>query len=323
MTGLPPGIHGFHIHAAGLCEATSETPFTSAGAHLNPNESLHGDHAGDMATLMVLESGAGYITTFTDRFSVADLLDSDGSAVIIHANADNYANIPERYGVPDEETLSTGDAGGRIACGIIQTAEAWNPDDTIAALQNLPLDLIPATVSREARAERGSLIMTLNALGGTQILTQIISGEGGQIGTMTREGDILTITFTEITYDVGAIQLPGGLSIEPQRITLDPSQTSTLQIDLTTGEVTRNLHWLMTGTNVLYDGQPSVALGDTASVQIVEIEDLGNNQFAVRLITHWKTDLALTTWTINGTTVPSGQVDALAEFDGRYVIDFN
>ncbi len=324
VAGLPAGIHGFHVHLTGECDAAGDKPFASAGSHLNPAENTHGNHAGDLPTLLVLDNGAGYMTTFTDRFSVADLLDTDGSAVIIHANPDNYANIPERYGTADEDTLATGDSGARIACGIVQAeATAWNPADTVAAFKALPLDLIPAAVSREEKAERGALIMTINALGGKQIMTQIISGAGGQIGTLTRDGDILTITFTEITYNVGGIQLPGGLSIAPQTIKLDPSQTSTLQINLATGEVTRNLHWLMTGTNVLYDGQDTVALGDTASAQVVELENLGNNQFAVRLITHWQTGLSLTTWTINGITVPSGQVDSVAEFDGRYLIDFN
>jgi len=122
VVGLPPGFHGFHIHAVGLCDPTGETPFASAGPHHNPGGHQHADHAGDLPSLLVLETGAGDLTAVTDRFSVAELLDSDGSAVIIHANADNFANIPERYGVPDEQTLATGDSGGRIACGVVQPA---------------------------------------------------------------------------------------------------------------------------------------------------------------------------------------------------------
>ena len=50
-----------------------------------------------------------------------DLFDADGSAVIVHAGPDNYANIPTRYTgpVPDATTLATGDAGGRVACGVV------------------------------------------------------------------------------------------------------------------------------------------------------------------------------------------------------------
>jgi len=63
----------------------------------------------------------------TDRYDVEDLFDGDGSALIIHASPDNYANIPVRYLAPpatitavDSATLGTGDAGGRIACGVIE-----------------------------------------------------------------------------------------------------------------------------------------------------------------------------------------------------------
>ena len=60
------------------------------------------------------------MTTFeTDRFTVDQLFDADGSAIIVHANADNYANIPAVYGAPNATTLSTGDAGARFACGLI------------------------------------------------------------------------------------------------------------------------------------------------------------------------------------------------------------
>jgi Cu-Zn family superoxide dismutase len=53
---------------------------------------------------------------------VGDLFDLDGSAIIVHANPDNYANIPkDRYDPdPDATTLATGDAGGRVACGVIK-----------------------------------------------------------------------------------------------------------------------------------------------------------------------------------------------------------
>jgi Cu-Zn family superoxide dismutase len=61
----------------------------------------------------------------TDRFTVADLFDEDGSAVIVHAGEDNFGNIPtDRYEPdPDETTLNTGDAGGRAGCGVITNME--------------------------------------------------------------------------------------------------------------------------------------------------------------------------------------------------------
>jgi Cu-Zn family superoxide dismutase len=130
VTGLPPGFHGFHVHAIGVCEPDSANPadpsmtgdFLSAGGHIGAGESDHGRHPGDLPVLHVTEAGTGTLTAVTDALSLDDLTDDDGSAVMVHAGPDNYANIPERYapGGPDEMTRSTGDAGGRIACGTVE-----------------------------------------------------------------------------------------------------------------------------------------------------------------------------------------------------------
>lgn len=130
VAGLPPGFHGFHVHAIGVCEPDSANPsdpsmtgdFLSAGGHVGAGESDHGEHPGDLPTLYVAESGTGSLTAVIDALALADLTDDDGSAVMVHASRDNYANIPERYapGGPDEMTLNTGDAGGRIACGPVE-----------------------------------------------------------------------------------------------------------------------------------------------------------------------------------------------------------
>jgi len=123
VEGLTPGFHGFHVHSVGQCVA----PFTSAGGHYNPGGVGHGSHAGDMPSLLVLEDGTAMVQFATDRFAIADLFDADGSAIIVHAGADNFANIPTRYqstteGVygPDSATLATGDAGARVACGVVE-----------------------------------------------------------------------------------------------------------------------------------------------------------------------------------------------------------
>jgi Cu-Zn family superoxide dismutase len=117
VLGLPAGFHGFHVHAIGSCVGPA---FTSAGGHLNPGGASHPGHAGDMPVLLVNADGTASASFESDRFGLDDLLDSDGSAVIVHANPDNYANIPtDRYDPdPDATTLATGDAGGRIACGV-------------------------------------------------------------------------------------------------------------------------------------------------------------------------------------------------------------
>jgi Cu-Zn family superoxide dismutase len=126
VRSLTPGFHGFHVHTTGLCEADAPAgPFTTAGGHYTGGDTVHGDHAGDMPSLLATAGGKAYLTFVTDRFTLADLRDADGSAVMIHAARDNFANIPTRYlsgGVPgpDATTLATGDAGTRAACGVIK-----------------------------------------------------------------------------------------------------------------------------------------------------------------------------------------------------------
>lgn len=116
--GVAPGFHGFHVHAAGVCVA----PFTTALGHYNPGAATHRDHAGDLPVLLIDADGESEARFSTDRFALGELFDADGSAFILHANADNYANIPtDRYEPdPDTATLGTGDAGSRIACGVIK-----------------------------------------------------------------------------------------------------------------------------------------------------------------------------------------------------------
>ena len=112
-----PGFHGFHVHSIGICEGD----FTSAGGHLNRSGVSHANHDGDMTSLYIQADGTGTLRFETDRFTVADLFDADGAAVMIHALPDNFANIPTRYvPEPDAMTLNTGDAGGRVACGQVE-----------------------------------------------------------------------------------------------------------------------------------------------------------------------------------------------------------
>ena len=114
-----PGFHGFHVHAVGTCEAPT---FMSAGPHLNPATASHADHAGDMPPLLVTSGGTAQARFTTDRFSIAQLRDADGSAVMVHALPDNQGNIPkDRYDPdPDAMTLATGDSGARVACGTVR-----------------------------------------------------------------------------------------------------------------------------------------------------------------------------------------------------------
>jgi Cu-Zn family superoxide dismutase len=123
VRGLTPGFHGFHIHTIGTCTAPD---FTSAGGHFNPTVAVHPGHAGDQPVILVNADGSGAGRFVTDRYALGDLFDADGSALVVHAAADNYGNVPIRYTAtgapspgPDAATLLTGDAGARSLCGAI------------------------------------------------------------------------------------------------------------------------------------------------------------------------------------------------------------
>lgn len=129
------GFHGFHVHQTGVCDPAARNragqvePFASAGAHHRRAGEVHGGHAGDFPPLLVADDGRARARVETDTVTVAELLDADGSAVMIHAGRDNLANIPPRYrpGGPDAETLETGDAGARAACGLLRRVQASPP----------------------------------------------------------------------------------------------------------------------------------------------------------------------------------------------------
>ncbi|WP_026240415.1 superoxide dismutase family protein [Parafrankia discariae] len=128
LHGLPAGgYHGFHIHQNPVCDPKAAGgPFSTAGGHFNPGATMHGDHAGDLPPLLVDEDGTARLQAQTDRFELDDLR-AQGAAVVVHAQPDNLAHIPDRYTAqgaatpgPDERTAATGDAGDRIACGVIE-----------------------------------------------------------------------------------------------------------------------------------------------------------------------------------------------------------
>jgi Cu-Zn family superoxide dismutase len=133
-------FHGFHLHTTGECdpnavdpETGEKVPFFSAGGHLELDSDIHGEHAGDFPVLPVNSGGRAEVKFETDRFEPSQLFDRDGSAVIIHAGPDNYANIPpttpdgeKRYHSHPEDVFgadslskATGDGGDRFACGVV------------------------------------------------------------------------------------------------------------------------------------------------------------------------------------------------------------
>lgn len=116
VENLPPGVHAFHIHEKGLCDPPD---FMTAGAHFNPFGKKHGlkspegPHAGDLPNLVVgadgketLEAIASHVTLKPGKNS---LFHPGGTSLVIHAGPDDYTTDP------------AGNAGARIACGVITT----------------------------------------------------------------------------------------------------------------------------------------------------------------------------------------------------------
>lgn len=118
VAGLPPGAHGLHFHENGKCDAPD---FKTAGGHLNPDKKQHGlhnpngPHAGDLPNLIVSAGGTGVGQFTTDRVTLSEgpnsLLKDGGVAVVIHATIDDQKSDP------------AGNAGARIACGVITKAQ--------------------------------------------------------------------------------------------------------------------------------------------------------------------------------------------------------
>lgn len=111
LRGLPPGVHGVHVHMVGSCEGPA---FTSAGAHWNPTDKMHGTdnpqgpHLGDLNNLTVAADSTVTVQITTHEGARAKaLMDSDGASVVVHAAAD------------DNHTDPSGNSGDRIACGVI------------------------------------------------------------------------------------------------------------------------------------------------------------------------------------------------------------
>jgi superoxide dismutase, Cu-Zn family len=123
LLGAAPGPHALHIHSVGRCERPD---FESAGDHFNPDERQHGflapngPHAGDLPNIFVPHSGYLSVEMLAPNLRLGDgsahaLLDADGAAVVMHAGMDDQTSQP------------AGDAGMRLACGVVHRppASSW------------------------------------------------------------------------------------------------------------------------------------------------------------------------------------------------------
>ncbi|RMF07519.1 MAG: superoxide dismutase family protein [Candidatus Neomarinimicrobiota bacterium] len=112
LTGLTPGLHGFHIHTYGDC---SSPDGTSAGGHFNPDHTPHGKpespaakrHVGDLGNILAGEDGRAHLDRIDPLLSFSGDHSIIGRAVVVHAGPDDLTSQP------------SGAAGPRVACGVI------------------------------------------------------------------------------------------------------------------------------------------------------------------------------------------------------------
>ena len=113
ITGLEPGKHGFHIHEFGDLTDGCE----SAGGHYNPDDVNHGDldngHVGDLGNVTANTDGVADFTIIAKRIDLIGERSVVGRSIVIHSDEDDLGKGG------DEESLKTGNAGKRLACGVI------------------------------------------------------------------------------------------------------------------------------------------------------------------------------------------------------------
>ena len=112
-SGLPHGLRAIHVHAVGRCNPPG---FELAGEHWNPAARKHGlnnpqgPHAGDLPNISIAANGVVNETLVLSGAALASLADADGSALVVHASADDHVTDPG------------GNSGARVACAVISPA---------------------------------------------------------------------------------------------------------------------------------------------------------------------------------------------------------
>ncbi|MFZ0906076.1 MAG: superoxide dismutase family protein [Mycobacterium sp.] len=129
---LSPGFHGLQIHSVGKCEANSVAPtggsngdFQSAGSVYQAPDHTGYPASGDLTALQVRSDGSAKLVTTTNLFTVADLRNSSGTALVIHQNPDNLGTTP------------TSDSGKRVACGVIAAATTTSTTTTTTSVSTI------------------------------------------------------------------------------------------------------------------------------------------------------------------------------------------
>ncbi len=156
--GVEPGEHGIHIHETGGISPD----FEAAGEHFNPTSAQHGfnnsegPHGGDLENMIVNDDGSASYTTTTDALTLSggqnSILDSDGSALVIHQSADDYQTDP------------SGDSGDRVAAGIIR--EVATGESTVAGgTTSGPLPKSGGSITPSVLLPAAALLLGLGVLG--------------------------------------------------------------------------------------------------------------------------------------------------------------
>ncbi|XP_009418259.2 superoxide dismutase [Cu-Zn], chloroplastic-like [Musa acuminata AAA Group] len=115
VTGLTPGLHGFHLHEYG----DTTNGCISTGAHFNPNKMTHGApedevrHAGDLGNIVANSEGVAEATKVDSQIPLSGLNSVVGRALVVHELEDDLGKGGH------ELSLTTGNAGGRLACGVV------------------------------------------------------------------------------------------------------------------------------------------------------------------------------------------------------------
>ena len=97
-------IFGFHIHEGTSCTGNLEDEFADTKSHYNKESCTHPYHTGDMPPLFATNKGYAYMSFFTNKFTLNDII---GKTIVIHSNPDDFKTQP------------SGNSGTKIACGVI------------------------------------------------------------------------------------------------------------------------------------------------------------------------------------------------------------
>jgi len=220
VQNMAPGFQELVLTSVGQCDATGTPPYSSAGDPLNLNDQQFPFRAGDLLPVFVMQNGTGQMSFVTDRFTTADLLDNDGSAVVVRLGA-SVVGIP----LNEQASQTSGDQGqtGQAAIGVVGQYFACGVVNQ-------------GDVQGTAQGEGQSQSAGGSAAQGAPITVSLIDGKiempasipGGSVTFQVTNNGTL-----EHSLVIEGVDNPGfSASLDH---TLQPGQSATLQVDLAPG----------------------------------------------------------------------------------------